>query len=161
MNALEFRNIIDGSAGVMYRVALALTGCEADAADAVQDACLRLWEKRAKLAESANPSGYCVGAARNAALDIIRARHPAVGPEKIPEIASDADTATACESTETLAAIEREIARLPENQRVVITMRDLEDRSVDEIIQATGYTVANVKTLLCRARAALRKRFSV
>ena len=100
MNALEFRNIIDGSAGVMYRVALALTGCEADAADAVQDACLRLWEKRAKLAESANPSGYCVGAARNAALDILRARHPAVGPEQIPEIASDADTATACESTE-------------------------------------------------------------
>ncbi len=39
-------------------------------------------------------------------------------------------------------------------------MRDLEDRPMDEIIAATGYTVANVKTLLCRARAALRKRFA-
>lgn len=161
MNTLEFRNIIQQTTSVMYRVALALTGNESDAADAVQDACLRLWEKRTNLAKAANRGAYCAGAARNAALDIIRARHHTVGDDMIPEFASETDTAAACESAETIAAIEREIARLPENQRVVITMRDLEDRSVDEIIQATGYSVANVKTLLCRARAALRKRFAI
>lgn len=161
MNALEFRNIIEHSTGVMYRVAFALTGSEADAADAVQDACLKLWEKRAMLARAANRSAYCVGATRNAALDIIRGRHPATDVSQMPEAASETDTASACESAETIAAIERAIARLPENQRLVITMRDIEDRSVDEIIEATGYSVANIKTLLCRARTALRKRFSI
>ncbi len=92
MNALEFRNIIERSTGVMYRVALALTGNEADAADAVQDACLKLWEKRTMLARAENKGAYCTGAARHAALDIIRGRHPSADLGHLPEPATGEPT---------------------------------------------------------------------
>ena len=49
------------------------------------------------------------------------------------------------------------LAELSPKERLVITLLELEDRSVQEIADLTGWSAANVKVRAFRARAALRK----
>jgi len=49
------------------------------------------------------------------------------------------------------------LAQLSAKERLVITLLELEERSVQEIADFTGWSVANVKVRAFRARAALRK----
>ena len=49
------------------------------------------------------------------------------------------------------------LAQLSPKERLVITLLELEDRSVQEVAEFTGWSTANVKVRAFRARAALRK----
>jgi RNA polymerase sigma-70 factor (ECF subfamily) len=49
------------------------------------------------------------------------------------------------------------LAQLSPKERLVITLLELEERSVQEIAGLTGWSTANVKVRAFRARAALRK----
>jgi RNA polymerase sigma-70 factor (ECF subfamily) len=49
------------------------------------------------------------------------------------------------------------LARLAPKERLVITLLELEDRSVQEVAELTGWSPANVKVRAFRARAALRE----
>lgn len=74
---------------------------------------------------------------------------PGTWSEENPErLANDA---------ETRVAIERAIAALPETQRAVITLRDVEGLETEEICQLLGVTVSNQRVLLHRARAKVRQ----
>jgi len=59
-------------------------------------------------------------------------------------------------SKETRAVVERAIAGLPANQRITITMRDVEDLSSADTCAALGISEGNQRVLLHRARARVR-----
>ncbi|WP_437672605.1 RNA polymerase sigma factor [Sorangium sp. So ce131] len=58
---------------------------------------------------------------------------------------------------ETLDVVRRAIDALPEGQREVITLRDIEELSAAEVCAALGLTEANQRVLLHRARARVRR----
>jgi RNA polymerase sigma-70 factor (ECF subfamily) len=60
-------------------------------------------------------------------------------------------------AAETRAAIEACIAELPENQRAVITLRDVEGLEAEEICNLLAISVTNQRVLLHRARAKVRQ----
>lgn len=60
-------------------------------------------------------------------------------------------------SEETLTLIRQTIAGLPENQRAVITLRDIEEFSAQEICNILGISETNQRVLLHRARARVRE----
>jgi RNA polymerase sigma-70 factor (ECF subfamily) len=60
------------------------------------------------------------------------------------------------QGVETRAAIEAAIATLPEAQRAVITLRDIDGLETDEICTLLGITVTNQRVLLHRARTRVR-----
>jgi RNA polymerase sigma-70 factor (ECF subfamily) len=62
----------------------------------------------------------------------------------------------ALDSAEAVARIETEIAKLPETQRLVITMRDVEGMSSEEVRSALDISETNQRVLLHRARAKVR-----
>ena len=57
---------------------------------------------------------------------------------------------------EVLARVEAALAELPERQRVVITLRDVEGYSSDEVSSILEISAANQRVLLHRARAFVR-----
>ena len=57
---------------------------------------------------------------------------------------------------ETLAVVRRAIGRLPEAQRTVITLRDVDGFDADEVCNALDLTETNQRVLLHRARARVR-----
>jgi RNA polymerase sigma-70 factor (ECF subfamily) len=57
---------------------------------------------------------------------------------------------------ETLDVIRREIERLPAGQRAVITLRDIDGLTAEEVCNALELTETNQRVLLHRARAKVR-----
>lgn len=62
------------------------------------------------------------------------------------------------EGAETAAMVQRLIAELDEDHRVLIVLRDIEELSYEEICQITDLPEGTVKSRLHRARQALRKK---
>jgi RNA polymerase sigma-70 factor (ECF subfamily) len=58
---------------------------------------------------------------------------------------------------ETLAVIDSAISELPDRQHLVISMRDIEGWSADEVCQALQISEANQRVLLHRARSKVRR----
>jgi RNA polymerase sigma-70 factor (ECF subfamily) len=67
------------------------------------------------------------------------------------------DPEIALDSAEALRVAREAIAELPERQKVVITLRDLEGLSSDEVRNVLDLTETNQRVLLHRARAKVRK----
>jgi RNA polymerase sigma-70 factor, ECF subfamily len=61
-------------------------------------------------------------------------------------------------STETLDLVKRAIEELPENQKIVITLRDVTGCSAAEVCDTLGISPENQRVLLHRARARVRAR---
>jgi RNA polymerase sigma-70 factor (ECF subfamily) len=84
---------------------------------------------------------------------------PAVGPERFhdqgPNRAWDRPEERLL-SKEARAVVERAIAALPANQRLTITMRDIEDLSSADTCSALGISEGNQRLLLHRARSRVR-----
>lgn len=142
-------------AGAMYRVAYAVVGNSADAADAVQDAFARLWQTRTSLAGVGNIKAYCLTAARRCALDIaVRSAPPAELSEGVHASDGGHDRA---EWASTLEAVEKLIERLPPDQREVIRLRSVGDMTMEEIAGIAGVSPDNARQLLSRGRRRLKE----
>ena len=91
---------------------------------------------------------------------------PAVSPERFDERGmwkdppgpwSEENPERLAHGKETRAVLERAIAALPEAQRAVITLRDIEGLETEEICNLLGVTVSNQRVLLHRARSKVRE----
>ncbi len=91
---------------------------------------------------------------------------PAVDPDRFeqggmwkdpPGPWSEENPERLAQGVETRAAIEAAIAALPEAQRAVITLRDVEGLETEEICNLLGVTVSNQRVLLHRARSKVRQ----
>jgi RNA polymerase sigma-70 factor (ECF subfamily) len=89
-------------------------------------------------------------------------REPAVSPDRFDEGGmwkeppgpwSEQNPERLAQGVQTRAAIEQAIAALPEAQREVITLRDIEGLEAGEICNLLGVTLSNQRVLLHRARA--------
>jgi RNA polymerase sigma-70 factor (ECF subfamily) len=70
---------------------------------------------------------------------------------------NDDETPVECaERRELQAAVQRAINQLPEEYRIVVVMRDIQDYSYHEIADMLGASLGTIKSRLHRARHALR-----
>ena len=145
----------------LHRVALRLLGNVEDAEDMVQEVYMKLWSKRDALPEVKDVEAYCVTLTKNMCIDRLRlAEVEEVDAETMTlPIAATDDVARRIEERDTVEHVKAFVVTLPENQQRVITLRDIEERSFEEIEQMTGLTAVNVRALLSRARKAIRERF--
>ncbi|MDE6536264.1 MAG: sigma-70 family RNA polymerase sigma factor [Muribaculaceae bacterium] len=158
MNAKNFNELMIRAGRQMMIAALRVTESEADAADAVQEAMIRLWQKSADLAKAENPVAYAATAARRCALDIVRSRHAA---EPIDDVRWLSDRRDPIEERDSLKLALKLIEALPSPAREVMTLRHLEGLEISEIQEKLNLSAANVRVILSRGRSALRKHFEI
>lgn len=86
-----------------------------------------------------------------------RSRFSAVGVwSKPPQTWEGATPEALLERRQVLQAVEVAMGHLPESQRAVLTLRDLEGWSGEEVCNALGLSESNQRVLLHRARAKVR-----
>jgi RNA polymerase sigma factor (sigma-70 family) len=134
-----------------FNLAYRISGSEADAADAVQDAFLDVMRRLPRLADRKLPFGFQLFAAtRNACHDPTRTRPS----ETIPKLAAPLGSGAAGLSQQ--EEIHDASMRLLERQREVLALRDLEELSYDEIAAIMEIGSHAVAQLIARARINLR-----
>ena len=123
--------------------------------DITEETLVRAWEKRGELAQVNSLEAYCLTAARNLALDTIaKKEHQNLSLDEDAFDRPDASRSPQeeLEHSEKLASVRQIINSLPEKQRTVVQLRDIEGLSYSEIAAVTGWTEEVVKVTLHRAR---------
>lgn len=145
----------------LQRVALRLLGNAEDAEDMVQEVYMKLWSKRDALPDVQDVEAYCVTLMKNMCIDRLRiAEADKADVDEVPTmLAATDDVEAQVERHDTVEQVKQIIETLPEHQQQVITLRDMEDCSFEEIAEQTGLTSVNVRMLLSRARKTIRERF--
>ena len=161
MIARDFKTNILPVSKKLLRFATHFLKDEDEAKDVVQDVFLKLWQKRDELENIENIEAYALRMTRNRCLDTIRANKTipinAETDRKIKE--ESVDVHVQIEFSESANQIKKLIERLPDLQRTVMIMRDIEQLTYDEIAESTELQLNAIRVNLSRARKKVRDEF--
>ena len=161
MQEISFRNDILPLKDKLFRLALRITLDRAEAEDVVQDTMIRVWNKRDEWQQFESVEAYCLIVAKNLAIDRSQ-KKDAQNVELTPEMAEEADTSGPYDrlvNNERMKIIHRLIDELPEKQRLILQLRDIEGESYKDIAKVLQLTEEQVKVNLFRARQKVKQRY--
>lgn len=143
----------------LYNVAYRLTGNDDDARDLVQESLLRV-RRGLETYQPGSLEGWLARIVTNVFLDEVRRkrRRPVTAlpddPDRILPTTMGADEAAVAAGLS--VEIQHALASLPEEFRVPVVMRDVADRTYEEIAGSLGVPVGTVRSRLHRGRRMLR-----
>lgn len=157
MKEFEFTRDVVPLRDRMFRYAQSLLLCADEAEDVTHDLLERFWTERARLDECRNLVSFVMTAVRNRCYDTLR-RRQAEG-RRDAEVGNQAERSTSSEADgwETRELVRRAICRLPERQREVLHLKDIEGYPTCEIAEMMTCDQAQVRVILSRARNGLRE----
>lgn len=159
----SFEQLVRMHQSYAFSLAMKFLCDEAEAADVVQESFLRVWKNIRRYDPGQKFTTWLYKIVANLCIDRLRALQrnrriflsgcQGLALESVP----DERNWETLNSHQQLAEVVRMLsAQLSEKQRLVFTMRDLHDLSVDEVAEITGLSTGSVKTNLHYARRFIR-----
>lgn len=161
MQEISFRDDILPLKNKLFRLALRITFDRAEAEDVVQDTMIRVWNKREEWTQFGSIEAYCLTVAKNLAIDRSQKKE-AQNVELTPEMEEESEASGPYDqliNKERMSIIHRLINELPEKQRLIMQLRDIEGESYKEIAKILNLTEEQVKVNLFRARQKVKQRY--
>lgn len=159
---VNFQHDILPLKNIIFRTALRIVLNREEAEDIVQDTLIKLWQRREDLGQVANLESFALVSARNLALDRkARMENRNVSFDNEAHDRPDHRQTTVEQDLmhrESTNAVSKFINSLPEKQRTVINLRDIEGKSYKEIAEVLNISESDVKVTLFRARNALKEK---
>ena len=133
----------------VYRLAYRLTGNQADSEDLVQDLLIKLYPRRDELSSIENLTPWLGRILYNLFIDQIR-RKPRLSLVDVDANEMEISQTRSTPATDELdiSRLEKALAQLSEEHRVVVLMHDAEGYKLEEIHRITGVPVGTVKSRL-------------
>ena len=157
----KFRKNILPIVDKLFRLALSITGNKQDAEDVVQDTMFHLLRKKEDWDSIQDMEGYCFRSTRNIAIDKISLKENQ--QESIPDNFDiqerSSDIQKQMEVKEEMLWVENCIKQLPEKQRTIFQLREVEGFSYKQIADILNITEEQVKVNLFRSRQKLKDFF--
>jgi RNA polymerase sigma-70 factor (ECF subfamily) len=145
----------------LFRFSLKIVGNRFDAEDVLQELLIKVWKKREHFEELENKEAWCMTVVRNLSIDKIRKRKNNYADDisehyAISDSAPTPDKAT--EVKESLSIVMLLLNELPEAQKEIIHLRDIEGYTYREISEITEMSEDQVKVNLFRARQKFKEK---
>ncbi len=159
MQASEFKQLFLPCHRKLFSVAYRLMGNAQAAEDMVQETFLKLWIQRDKIEGIDNPEAYSITVLRRLFYDRMRTGHLQEVDKDVGslQVTSSQNISRQLEAADEYQRVRLLISHLPESQGRIMLMRDVEDRSFEEISIETGLSEVNVRSILSRARKKIRE----
>jgi RNA polymerase sigma-70 factor (ECF subfamily) len=169
-----FRELVDEHQGKVYNLIYRMLGNRAEAEDVAQEVFITVFKTIDTFREESKFSTWLYRVAVNHCKNRIKylARRHDRDQDELDEAAAH-DTAVAAtapppaprpdrqlEGAQMEQLLQKAIAELDEEHRILVVLRDVEDLSMEEICEITGLPDGTAKSRLHRARAALRKKLA-
>ena len=170
-----FRQLIERHQDRVYgTVARMMGGAGPEAEEAAQDVFLRVWRSASQYRGDSKFTTWLMTVVRNLVFTRLGQRlrrraidgQDSVDPETGESLMENQSDQPNLGPAETLAfqelekAVAEACAELPENQRLVVHLRQYEGMDLEEIVKITGMSLTAVKALMFRARESLKKKLS-
>ena len=158
MTIQDFKERVLPLKNPLFRFAFSYLRDESEAEDTVQEVMIECWERIADVNEIRNMEAYCVTLTKNRCLDRLKkkGRFKEQLDDRMGLVADVADPHRQTQVNETMEKVKDIIAELPEKQREVLHLRDLEGYSYKEIAEMLQLEMNHIKVLLHRGRKAVQ-----
>ncbi len=158
MTQSEFLKSVLPIKNKVFRLAKRLLVSREEAEDATQELYLKLWKNKDKLAEYRNVEAFAMTMTKNYCLDRLKSKQ-ASNLTLIHSNYKEKDTALEkkIEHRDSVNKIHKLIDKLPEQQKLVLQLRDVEEYDFEEISKMLDMKPTAVRVALSRARKTIRQ----
>jgi len=159
MQQQEFLNIISPFKDKVFRIAKRLLVSSEEAEDATQEVLIRLWNKKDGLNKYNSVEALAVTMTKNYCLDQLKSKR-AGNLKLVHSNYSDREAGIdkQVEDKDSWNWVEKIMNDLPEQQRLIVQMRDVEEYEFSEIAQALEMNETAVRVALSRARKTIKEK---
>lgn len=157
MEQKEFLNIILPCKDTLYRLAKRLLVSSDEAEDAVQEVFLKLWKGRDNIHHYRSPEAFAVTMTKNYCLDRLKSRQASNLKIVHTNYKNSDNIEKDVEATEGVELVTRIMQTLPEKQKMIMQLRDIEQFEFSEIAQMLSINETAIRVALSRARKTVRE----
>jgi RNA polymerase sigma factor (sigma-70 family) len=158
MNQQEFMQLINPFKDKLFRLAKRLLVSTEEAEDAIQEIMVKLWNKSEGLSEYKSVEALAMTMTKNYCLDQLKSKR--AGNLKIVHnnfTDREAGLQQKVEDRDSWSWVEKIIGQLPEQQKLIVQMRDVEQYEFEEIAKILGMNETAIRVALSRARKTIRE----
>lgn len=157
MQQKEFLNLVMPFRDKLYRMAKRLLVSREEAEDATQEILLKLWSKNEAMNQYKSVEAFAMTMTKNFCLDRLKSKQ-AGNLKLVHSNYQDENTSLQkqLEAEDSVNWVERIMDELPEQQKMVLQLRDVEDYDYEEISEMLDMKPTAVRVTLSRARKTVR-----
>ncbi len=158
MNQNTFISLINPVKDKMYRLALRLLISKESAEDATQEVFLKLWNRNEKIKDYANLEAFAMTVTRNYCLDQLKSKQN----NNLKMVHNNYESHERSihdqlETTDELEQVSKILEGLPEQQKIIFQLRDIEQYEFEEIAEITKMKETAIRVSLSRVRKKIRE----
>jgi len=153
----EFLNTILPCKNTLYRLAKRLLVSSDEAEDAVQEVFLKLWKGRDKIDNYRSPEAFAITITKNYCLDRLKSKQASNLKIVHNNYKNSENIERTIEGNEGVELITKIMETLPEKQKIIMQLRDIEQFEFAEISQMLEINETAIRVALSRARKAVRE----
>ena len=160
MKNISFRTHVLPLKNELFRLALRITLNREEAEDVVQETMMKVWNRRDDWERIESIEAFCLTICRNLAVDKTRRRVKDEGQTPdVPDTSYASNPEEQAVQRDRIQLVRTLINGLPEKQRSVMQLRDIEGKSYKEIAAILDISEEQVKINIFRARQTIKQRF--
>jgi len=159
MQQSEFINVVMPFKDKLFRLAKRLLVSTEEAEDATQEILLKLWSKKKAMENYNNVEAFAMTMTKNFCLDRLKSKQ--AGNLKLVHSnyqEKGSQLQTQIEAKDSVNWVERIMEELPEQQKMVLQLRDVEEYDYSEIAKMLDMQPTAVRVTLSRARKTVREK---
>lgn len=161
MTQKEFLNIVMPFKDKVFRLAKRLLISTEEAEDATQEVLLRLWNNKEKIEDYKNVEAFSMTMTKNFCFDKLKSKQSQnlkIVHNNYEE--NNISLQKQVELNDTVDWVSKIIKELPEQQRMIMQLRDIESYELEEIAQMLEMNNTAVRVALSRARKTIREKLN-
>ena len=161
MTQAEFLNIVMPFKDKVFRLAKRLLVSQEEAEDATQEILIKLWRNKQKIQEYNNVEAFSMTMTKNFCLDRLKSKH-AQNLKIVHSNYQDKNVSLQkqVELNESVDWVSKIMEELPEQQKIILQLRDIEQYEFSEISKMLDINETAIRVSLSRARKTLRERLT-
>lgn len=159
---INFRDDVLPLKNRLYRLALRITAHTGESEDIVQETIIRAWNHRDEFETGSSVEAFCVTVCKNLALDYIgkkESQNTALEDTVLEQADNAATPFQKLSHEDGKKWVYRLFQQLPDKQRIIMQLRDIEGKPYREIATLLNITEEQVKVTLFRARQKIKQEF--
>lgn len=161
MTQADFVKLVMPFKDKVYRLAKRLLVSSEEAEDATQEILIKLWNNKAKISEYRNTEAFSMTMTKNFCLDRLKSKQ-AQNLKIVHSNYQDHNTSLQkeVENRDSVNWVSRIIEELPEQQKIILQLRDIEEYDYDEIAKVVDMNPTAIRVALSRARKTIREKLT-
>ena len=161
MTQSDFVKLVMPFKDKVFRLAKRLLVSSEEAEDATQEILIKLWKNKTKIADYRNVEAFSMTMTKNFCLDRLKSKQ-AQNLKIVHSNYQDHNVSlqTEVENRDSVNWVSKIIEDLPEQQKIILQLRDIEEYDYDEIAKVVDMNPTAIRVALSRARKTIREKLT-